>query len=62
VFSITVVRVEGLKSRFKLYMGLSQIDMNHIFKLADETLMSWNVLCNTSSAALCKNQSTIVLL
>jgi len=53
-----VVLVEEL--HFKLYVGLSQIDMNHVFKLADETLISWNVLCNTSSVALCKYQSTIV--
>jgi len=58
VFSITVVLVEEL--HFKLYMCLSQIDMNHVFKLADETLISWNVLYNTSSVALCKNQSVIV--
>jgi hypothetical protein len=47
VFSITVVLVGEL--HFKLYMGLSQIDMNHVFKLADETLISF-----------CKNQSVIV--
>jgi len=47
VFSITVVLVGEL--HFKLYMGLSQIDVNHLFKLADETLIS-----------LCKNQSVVV--
>lgn len=58
MFSITVVLVEEL--HFKLYVGLSQIDMKRVFKLANETLISWNVLYNTSSVALCKYQSTIV--
>lgn len=48
MFSITVVLVGEL--HFKLHIGLSQIDMNPVFKLADETLIS-----------LCKNQSVIVL-
>ena len=58
MFSITVVLVEEL--HFKLYMGLSQIDMNHVFKLADEALISWSIVYSKSSVELCKYQSTIV--
>lgn len=50
MFSITVVLVEEL--HFKLYMGLSQIDMNHVFKLADEALISWSILYSKSSVEL----------
>ena len=56
MFSITVL-VEEL--HFKLYVGLGQIDVKHVFKLADETI-SWNVMYSTSSVALRKYQSTII--
>jgi hypothetical protein len=56
VFSITVVLVEEV--HFKLYVGVNQIGMNHVFKLADETLISWSILYNKSSVE-CKYQSNI---